>query len=57
VTNRTIEYMKPVGVSPNIDVIEYRNWRKQQIVLQRNQLVDRIQKFDDKINKFREKKH
>jgi hypothetical protein len=49
--------MKPVGVSPNIDVIEYRNWRKQQIVLQRNQLVDRIQKFDDKINKFREKKH
>ena len=56
IDDETIEQMQPGYVDPATDIVEYRNWKRKQLIRQRQQLVDRISKFEEHINEFRDSK-
>jgi hypothetical protein len=51
-----IEQMKPGYVDPSESMVEYRSWKRKQLIRQRQQLVDRISKFEENINNYRDSK-
>lgn len=46
--------MKPIGIAKDISLVEYRKWKKCQVILQRQQMLDRIEKFNKEIGKFKD---
>lgn len=52
-THETFEYFKPKRLDPVENAYEYRTWKLRQIILKQHQFEERINRFENNLDKFK----